>query len=81
MIEESKMVTIELKPVERKDRWLLWEIEDRVAQRVSPVFCAPSELAIQRQYEDMMKKNEAKEGDFAYKIIGVYDAGVLMALN
>lgn len=81
MNDDEKIVTLELKPVERKDRWLLWEIEDRVAQRVSPVFCAPSEMAIERQYQDMMKKNEAKEGDFAYRIIGVYDAGVLMAMK
>ena len=34
-------ITIKLEPVERTEAWLLWEIEDRVAQRVSPVFCSP----------------------------------------
>lgn len=78
---EEKNEFVVLEPVERKDRWYLWEIEDRVAQRVSPVFCAPSMEAIEREFQKVVAKMEAKQGDFIKCVIAVYDAGKLLTME
>lgn len=78
---EDNVVYLELEPVERKDRWVLWEVEDRVAKRVTPVFCAPSELAIEKQYQELLKKHEAKPTELVKKIIAVYDGGKFLVME
>lgn len=71
-------ITIKLEPVERTEAWLLWEIEDRVAQRVSPVFCSPSRTAAQREYQRVVEERKARPGDFAAYVVGYYNKGELL---
>ena len=74
-------VILELEPVERKERWYLWEVEDRVAQRVTPVFCAPSMMAIEKQYADLLAKHNAKPSELVKKVIAVYDQGKFLMME
>lgn len=78
---EDNVVYFELDPVERKERWVLWEIEDRVARRVSPVFCAPSELAVEKQYKELLDKHNAKPSELVKKIVAVYDSGKFLLME
>lgn len=70
---------IELKPVERRETWVLWEIEDRLAERVSHVFCAPSVGVAEKQFQEAKQKQGAKEGELHMRIIAMYVAGELKA--
>jgi len=72
-------VFVKLEPVERIESWLLWEIEDRVAQRVTPVFCAPSRTAAKREFEKIMEERKARPGDYHAYVVGYYSKGELMA--
>lgn len=71
-------ITIKLEPVERTEAWLLWEIEDRVAQRVSPVFCSPSRTAAQREFQRVVEERKGRPGDFAAYVVGYYNKGELL---
>ena len=80
-VEKDNFTVVELSPVERKDVWYLWEIEDRVAQRMTPVFCAPSITAIERQFQEICDKQKAKPGDLAKRIIAVYNQGKFLVME
>lgn len=69
---------IKLEAVERTEAWLLWEIEDRVAQRVSPVYCSPSRTAAQREFQRVKEERKARPGDFVAYVVGYYNKGELM---
>lgn len=71
-------ITIKLEPVERTEDWVLWEIEDRVAERVSPVFCSPSRVAAQREFQRVVQERKALSGDFKAFVVGYYNKGELM---
>jgi len=70
---------IELKEVPRRDTWVLWEIEDRLAERVSHVFCAPSVGVAEKQFNEAKEKQGAKDGEMHMRIIAMYVAGELKA--
>lgn len=78
---DNREVILELEPVERKERWYLWEVEDRVAQRVTAVFCAPSMMAIEKQYAELLAKNNAKPSELVKKVIAVYDQGKFLVME
>lgn len=78
---DNREVILELEPVERKERWYLWEVEDRVAQRVTPVFCAPSMMAIEKQYAELLEKQRAKPSELVKRVIAVYDQGKFLVME
>jgi hypothetical protein len=77
-MNEEKEVVIELEPVTRTERWFLWQVEDRVAQRWSPVFCAPSMAVIEKQFKELKEKQKSVEGELYKRVIAVLDGEKLM---
>ena len=41
---------------QRSDRWILFQLFDCVLERWSPVYCGASEVAIDLEIKDMLKK-------------------------
>jgi hypothetical protein len=79
-MSEEKETVLELEPVPRRDKWYLWQVEDRVAQRWSPVFCAPSRGVIEKQFKELKEKQNAAEGELWKRVIAVLDGENLMEM-
>jgi len=73
MKEKEKEIFVDLSKVEKTDRWVLWQIEDRVAQRWSPVFCAPSMESARRQYLEALNKQGATKDELIAHAIYALD--------
>lgn len=73
-------IYLELKPVEHKDTWILWEIEDRIAERISSVFCSPSIAAAEKQFNEILQKQNTTPGELVMNKLAVYESGVIKAL-
>lgn len=67
--------------VEHRETYFLWHLEDRVAQRYSPIYCAPSMPSALRNFEELCEKNKVRKGDLRLHFIGVYENGVLRAMD
>jgi len=72
---------LELPETEHTEKWVLWQIEDRVAQRRSHILCAPTVAVAQRQFEEVKQKQNAKNGDMYLYVVGAYDKGKLLQIG
>lgn len=72
---------IELGETEHTEKWVLWQIEDRIAQRRSHILCAPTVAVAQRQFQEVKDKQNAKKGDLYLFVIGAYDKGKLLSIG
>jgi len=72
---------LKLEPTPHSDKWILWQIEDRVAQRRSHVLCAPSIAIAQRQFTEVKEKQKCLPGDLYLNILGAYDKGELYVIG
>lgn len=59
------------------EKWVLWQIEDRIAQRRSHILCAPSLAIAMRQFNEVKDKQNARKGDLYMYVVGTYDKGKL----
>lgn len=77
-MEEEKETYSVLETSERKDKWILWQVEDLVAQRWSPVFCSPTKQVIVREMVRMLEERKAEKKEFRVMIIGVVEGESLL---
>lgn len=77
-MEEEKEIYGVLETSERKDKWILWQVEDLVAQRWSPVFCSPTKNVIVREMVRMLEERKAEKKEFRVMIIGVVEGESLL---
>lgn len=77
-MEEEKEIYGVLETSERKDKWILWQVEDLVAQRWSPVFCSPTKQVIVREMVRMLEERKAEKKEFRVLIIGVVEGESLL---
>jgi len=77
-MEEGKEIYGVLETSERKDKWILWQVEDLVAQRWSPVFCSPTKQVIVREMVRMLEERKAEKKEFRVLIIGVVEGESLL---
>lgn len=76
-----KEEVIILEDVEKTEIWYLWQIEDKVANRWSHVFCSPSLEMIRRQYNEILEKNKSKKSEVVAHLIGCLDKYELVRLE
>ena len=77
-MEEEKEIYGVLETSERKEKWILWQVEDLVAQRWSPVFCSPTKRVIVREMVRMLEERKAEKKEFRVMIIGVVEGERLL---
>lgn len=77
-MEEEKEIYGVLETSERKDKWILWQVEDLVAQRWSSVFCSPTKQVIVREMVRMLEERKAEKKEFRVMIIGVVEGESLL---
>ena len=80
-MEEEKEIYGVLETSERKEKWLLWQVEDLVAQRWSPVFCSPTKQVIVREMVRMLKERKAEKKEFRVLIIGIVEGESLLGMK
>ena len=54
-----------------REKYFLYQIFDRIAERYSPVYCATSVAACERDFNNMLSKAQhANREDFVLEILG-----------
>jgi len=72
---------ITLEEVRKTDNWVLWQIEDLVAERWSQVFCAPSVESARRQYLEVLSKQNSTKDEIKTHLIAAMQGENLFQMN
>lgn len=80
-MEGNNEITEPVAPSPKKEKWILWQVEDMVAQRWSPVFCSPTKEVIVREMARMLEDKKASKVEFRVEIVGVLDGENLFEMR